>query len=257
MKQKTIYVVAFMMVTLLCSCGMVDSYADKVTSQLSSDMSLSNSNPNMESEQNNPTGGEDSVLNVSSSIDEKDEGNNSINGNDSFSSEEASNAESSVENKKASKVSKMVVIDEPLREYVDDRSETQKAIDETNREVDESAYALGYPDATDLIDTVTVDERFANEEVIIYISYSEALAIPREASLTTPSGEKYPPCWNNDGAIYGMVYWRIQNPDPGDYTIQLSANIQYGTYMTDVMDSHLFSEMYIERTGITYAPPSD
>ncbi len=150
----------------------------------------------------------------------------------------------------------MVMIDEPLREYVDERSEKQKAFDEIDMEVEEKNYQLGYPDAVDLVDEVVVDERYINEEVVIYISYTVGESIPKEATLTTPSGEQYAPCWKNDDRSSGLVYWRVKNPDPGEYKIQLSANAKYGTYMSDVLDTFMFSEMYIERTE-PYAHPAD
>ncbi len=255
--KKLVSIIILVICITLFGCGMIDNYADRVTSQLSAEIASSNS-LSIEAEQGNQSSNYvDSVANLSSvseeELEEVPEVDNMVPEDDSLTSEEANKAVVSEDNKEKTNDSNMVVIDKPLREYVDERSESQKATDEILREQEEKRYALAYPDAPDLVDTVNVEEYYANEEVIIFIQYSEVFAIPREASLTTPSGEKYPPCWTNDSSN-GMVYWRIQNPELGEYTIQLSANIRYGKYWSDALDSHNFSEMFIERTEITYAP---
>ena len=231
--KKTGHILLSLSVAIcLCGCGMVDNYADKVSSQLLEEQNANNTALNSDT----------SIESAKDTDIEKAEENVIESGKESMTNED--------------NTSGMVIIDKPLKEIFDARSEQQKEMYEINKEVVEKAYQIAYPDAEDLVYDVVVDEQYADQEVIIYIDYSECTSVPDEAVLTVPSGEGYAPCWKNDDLISGLVYWRIKNPDVGTYTIRLSANNKYGQFFTGVLDTYLFSEMYIENTE-PHAHPAD
>lgn len=124
-------------------------------------------------------------------------------------------------------------------------------IEERDRQRDETAYHLEYPNAEDLEVTVHVGEELADMPVVFYINYTEVNSVPREAFLRSPVDSKYQPNYLNT-ANNGLVYWNINSPKTGEWLIHLSANNQYGVYNADVLPQKDFEELFIARDETAY-----
>lgn len=131
--------------------------------------------------------------------------------------------------------------------YGDSEKTATDIVEGTMLTLKERAYQLEYPDATDLEEMVFVSEDYSAEKTVIYIWYSEAYAVPREAYLLSPSGLKYAPTYTNESST-GMVYWVVDGPQNGFWTVHLSANIKYGTYSLRVTTKENFDASFGEHT---------
>ena len=132
-----------------------------------------------------------------------------------------------------------------LDKDAEDNMTTAEKMETLDRKVDESSYALEYPEATDLEYYVLVSEDI--EDAVFYIDYTEVKSVPEMSFLKSPSGSKYAPTYNNGSGI-GLVYWEIDNPQLGNWLIHLSKNAKYGQFFAGVLPKAEFESRYIENT---------
>lgn len=133
-----------------------------------------------------------------------------------------------------------------LDREAEDNMTTAEKMERIGKMVDESAYSVEYPDATDLEYYVLLTEDI--DTAVFYIDYTEVKSVPELSYLKSPSGVKYAPTYNNGDGV-GLVYWEIDKPPLGNWLIHLSKNAKYGQFFTGVLPKAEFESQYIENSN--------
>ncbi|AOZ97844.1 hypothetical protein [Butyrivibrio hungatei] len=118
-----------------------------------------------------------------------------------------------------------------------------KTVEQMQKELDEHNYHILYPNAVDLDRSIDVTSDLANSVAIFFFRYVNTDITPKNAYLLAPDGTYYKPSYwneNNDG----MICFKLANPIEGTYTMHISSDGAYGTYIVDVMDESVYDSIY-------------